>query len=54
MVGVHNLTISRWVLAAVNEQSHVIILDPVKVRSGRQRVLGEEAVIENLLLWLEQ
>jgi len=43
----------RWIVAAVDGDHRVSWLDPGLARRGREIRLGEEASIENLLVWLE-
>ncbi len=43
-----------WVIAAVDpKRSRVVVLDPATAKIGREVRLGEDAEIENVLLWLE-
>ena len=44
----------RWVLIAVAEGGEVTALDPEHARHGREVRLGPEAVIDNLLVWLDR
>jgi len=43
-----------WVVASVDRDGVVAILDPIKARRGREVRLGEAAIIENLLTWLDR
>lgn len=42
----------RWVVASVDAAGEVRTLDPAEVRRGKELRLDQDAVIENLLLWL--
>lgn len=44
----------RWAIVSVAEDGVVRVLDPAKARRGRQVTLGEDAVIENLLRWMDR
>lgn len=44
----------RWVVASVDTDGAVRFLDPEKVRRGKELRLGETAVIESLVEWLER
>ncbi len=44
----------QWIVVAVDEDHRGHWLDPTLARRGRQIRLGEEAVVDNLLAWLEQ
>ena len=43
----------RWAVGAVSGEFEVIMLDPNKARRGREIRLNSDAMIENLLLWLD-
>ena len=43
----------RWIVAAVDDRSHVTLLDPTRASKRKEVRLGEKAAIENLLIWLE-
>lgn len=43
----------RWVLAAVGPEGGIAILDPAKAKKGREIRVGENALISNLLRWLD-
>jgi AAA+ ATPase superfamily predicted ATPase len=46
---------SRWLVMVVSEGAGVLALDPAKARRTPRGVsLGEDAVVHNLLLWLEE
>lgn len=42
-----------WLIAAYHPDTGVSLLDPALARRGKQVRLGEDAVIENVILWLE-
>jgi Holliday junction resolvase len=46
----------RWVIVAVSASpdAGILVLDPAKARIGREVRLHTDAVIENLLFWLDQ
>ncbi|MBC8074387.1 MAG: hypothetical protein IAG13_39065 [Deltaproteobacteria bacterium] len=43
----------QWVVAAVDDAGEVRILDPARARRGREVRFGDDAVVDNLLLWLD-
>lgn len=43
----------RWVVAAVGTNGALTILDPAKARVKKEAVLDEDAIIDNLLKWLD-
>jgi AAA+ ATPase superfamily predicted ATPase len=43
-----------WVIASVDRQGSVTILDPARARRGREVRLDESALIENLLTWVDK
>ena len=44
----------RWVIAAVVSDGGIRFLDPGKARRGKEVRLGEAAVIDNLVAWLDR
>ncbi len=44
----------RWVVASVDTDGAVRFLDPAKVRRGKELRLGEAAVLDSLVEWLER
>jgi hypothetical protein len=44
----------RWAIAAVDDTGAVRLLDPALARQGRELRVGEEAGIDNVLLWLDK
>ncbi|MCX4241788.1 AAA family ATPase [Paraliomyxa miuraensis] len=44
----------HWVIAAVDAEGEVHVLDPAKARRGREIRLGPEAGIDNLLRWIDE
>lgn len=44
----------RWVVASVGPEGDVRFLDPQKVRRGKELRLGDSAMIESLVEWLER
>jgi AAA+ ATPase superfamily predicted ATPase len=44
----------HWVVVAVDPEGGIAVLDPARAKSGREVRVGREALIENLLLWLDQ
>jgi hypothetical protein len=43
-----------WVVASVDRQGAVTILDPTRAHRGREVRLDEAAIIENLLTWVDR
>ena len=44
----------RWVIAAVDPDGLVRMLDPTKARRGREMRLAEDATIDDLLRWIDR
>jgi AAA+ ATPase superfamily predicted ATPase len=44
----------QWVLAAEGADGSICVLDPAQATKGREVRVGRDAVIENLLLWLDR
>jgi len=44
----------RWAVGAVSAELEVTMLDPNKARRGREVRLNTDAMIDNLLLWLDR
>ena len=44
----------RWVVIAVDPSGEVRALDPARARRAREIRLGEDAVIDNVLAWLDR
>lgn len=44
----------RWLIAAVHPDGDVQMLDPDKARRGREIRLSDDAIIENVLVWLDR
>lgn len=43
----------RWLVAAVDPDARVTLLDPARARKGREVRLTEDAEITNVLGWVE-
>ncbi len=44
----------HWVVVAVSVTGAIVVLDPDRASDGREVRLGEEAAIDNLVLWLDR
>lgn len=44
----------RWAIASVDEQGEVRVLDPRRARRAKEIRLGEAAVIDNVVAWVNR